>query len=82
MLDGAVWDLCSTKDRFTPIREGHIQVPLYTSPQAAQPLSDEQALAILRDTPQQDVTQPGWILRRRLAWVRAIEAAHNIKGTT
>ena len=32
MLDGEVWDLCSTKDRFTPIREGHIQMPLYTSP--------------------------------------------------
>ena len=39
MLDGEVWDLCSTKDRFTPIREGHIQVPLYTRPQ--KPAQDE-----------------------------------------
>ena len=45
---------------------------------AGRVLTDEQALAIIRDTPHEDVTREGWIRRQRLAWVRAIERAHGI----
>jgi hypothetical protein len=31
LLDGEVWDLCATKDRFIPMRSSHAQIPLYTS---------------------------------------------------
>ncbi len=49
-------------------------------PQQRRPLTDEEALAIIKSTPQEDVTQEGWIRRQRLSWVRAIERAHGITG--
>ena len=55
-------------------------VPLYAHPQQRRPLTDDEALAIIRATPQEDVTKEGWIRRQRLSWVRAIEAAHGIIG--
>ena len=54
--------------------------PLYTAPQQRRPLTDDEALALIRATPQEDVTQEGWIRRQRLSWVRAIERAHGITG--
>ncbi|MBK8105986.1 MAG: hypothetical protein IPK42_10595 [Betaproteobacteria bacterium] len=44
-------------------------------PQQRKPLTDDEALALIRATPQEDVTQEGWIRRQRLSWVRAIEEA-------
>jgi hypothetical protein len=49
---------------------------VYTHPpQQRKPLTDDEALALIRATPQEDVTQEGWIRRQRLSWVRAIERA-------
>jgi hypothetical protein len=47
-------------------------------PQQRKPLTDDEALALIHATPQEDVTQEGWIRRQRLSWVRAIERAHGI----
>lgn len=47
----------------------------YCRPEQRKPLTDEEALAIIKSTPQEDVTQEGWIRRQRLSWVRAIEEA-------
>ena len=52
----------------------------YCRPEQRKPLTDEEALAIIKSTPQEDVTQEGWIRRQRLSWVRAIERAHGITG--
>jgi hypothetical protein len=54
----------------------------YCRPEPVQrrPLTDDEALALIRATPQEDVTQEGWIRRQRLSWVRAIERAHGITG--
>ncbi len=49
-------------------------------PEQRKPLTDEEALAIIKSTPQEGVTQEGWIRRQRLSWVRAIERAHGITG--
>ena len=54
----------------------------YCRPEPVQrkPLTDDEALALIRATPQEDVTQEGWIRRQRLSWVRAIEHMHGITG--
>ena len=52
----------------------------YCRPEQRMPLTDDEALALIRATPQEDVTQEGWIRRQRLSWVRAIERAHGITG--
>jgi len=52
----------------------------YCRPEQRKPLTDDEALALIRATPQEDVTQEGWIRRQRLSWVRAIERAHGITG--
>jgi hypothetical protein len=78
LLDGEVWDLCSTKDRFTPMREGHVQVPLYTTPPHRKPLTDEE-IDKLPWEPHEG--NPMTFAEGLRYFARAIEAAHGIKET-
>jgi len=78
-LDGKVWDLSSVKDRYQPIRDGHVQTPLYTHPQPKrEPLTLEQRKAIQdeQEWPQMCDPYMYWFFKG----VDAAEAAHGIHG--
>jgi hypothetical protein len=55
-------------------------LPVYdAAPPQRKPLTDEQILDLIKNCPKEDHEVAGWIVRQRLIWCRAIEAAHGIK---
>ena len=81
---GYVTLLCITRPEYrsyADVAEGIHYTPVYLHPaQQRKPLTDDEALALIRATPQEDVTREGWSRRQRFSWVRAIERPHGITG--
>ena len=49
-----------------------------TTPPQRKPLTDEQILDLIKNCPKEDHEVAGWVVRQRLIWCRAVEAAHGI----